>query len=116
MRRRAGRPQLKRDPLGGTQPTMQRLPELKPTPLRPRHPLVYGAGFFLFIAFMAFMGRIGMFWVLLATTVAGVVAFWAGAIALRGPLGVPLQTLVSCRGGLVLGEGGILALGGGGRP
>jgi len=84
--RRAGgrrRPQLKRDPLGGTQPTMQRLPELKPTPLRPRHPLVYGAGFFLFIALMAFMGRIGMFWVLLATTVAVVMAIGAIAIALR---------------------------------
>jgi len=83
LRRRASRPQLKRDPLGGTQPTMQRLPELKPTPLRPRHPLVYGAGFFLFIALMAFMGRIGMFWVLLATTVAVVMAIGAIAIALR---------------------------------
>ena len=83
LRRRGGRPQLKRDPLGGTQPTMQRLPELKPTPLRPRHPLVYGAGFFLFIALMAFMGRIGMFWVLLATTVAVVMAIGAIAIALR---------------------------------
>ena len=64
---------------------MQRLPELKPTPLRPRHPLVYGAGFFLFIfiALMAFMGRIGMFWVLLATTVAVVMAIGAIAIALR---------------------------------
>src|SRR3989442_1365337 len=83
LRLHALRPQLKRDPLGGTQPTMQRLPELKPTPLRPRHPLVYGAGFFLFIALMAFMGRIGMFWVLLATTVAVVMAIGAIAIALR---------------------------------
>src|SRR2546425_12651220 len=83
LRRRASRPQLKRDPLGGTQPTMQRLPELKPTPLRPRHPLVYGAGFFLFIALMAFMGRIGMFWVLLATTPAVGVAMRRTANAPR---------------------------------
>ena len=62
---------------------MQRLPELKPTPLRPRHPLVYGAGFFLFIAVVAFIGRIGMFWVLLATTLAVVMAVGAIAAAVR---------------------------------
>ncbi len=63
---------------------MQRLPELKPTPVRPRHPLVYGAGFFLFIAMIAFVGRIGMIWVLLATTLAVVMAIGAIAIAVRG--------------------------------
>ena len=62
---------------------MQPLPELKPTPVRPRHPLVYGAGFFLFIALMAFIGRIGMFWVLLAMTLAVVMAIGAIAIAVR---------------------------------
>jgi len=79
----SARPQLKRDPLGGTRPTMQRLPELKPTPRRPRHPLVYTAGFFLFIALMAFIGRIGLFWVLLAVTLAVVMAIGAIALALR---------------------------------
>ena len=62
---------------------MQGLPELKPTPLRPRHPLVYGAGFFLFVAMMAFIGRIGMIWVLSATTLAVVMAIGAIAIAVR---------------------------------
>ncbi len=62
---------------------MQGLPDLKPTPLRPRHSLVYGAGLFLFVAVMAFMGRIGMFWVLLATTVAVVMAIGAIAIVVR---------------------------------
>src|SRR5437879_4366349 len=67
-----------------TRPTMQRLPELKPTPIRPRHPLVYGAGLFLFIAVMAFIGRIGMFWALSAATLAVVMAIGAIAIAVRG--------------------------------
>jgi hypothetical protein len=62
---------------------MQRLPELKPTPLRPRHPLVYGAAFFLFVALLSFIGRIGMFWVLLAATLAIVMAIGAIAIAVR---------------------------------
>jgi hypothetical protein len=62
---------------------MQRVPELKRTPLRPRHPLVYGAGFFLFIAVLAFIGRIGMFWVMLATILAVVMAIGAIAIAVR---------------------------------
>ncbi len=62
---------------------MQRLPELKPTPVRPRHPLVYGAGLFLFTALVAFIGRIGMFWVLLALTAAVVMAIGAIAIAVR---------------------------------
>jgi len=62
---------------------MQRLPELKPTPLRPRHPLVYGAGFFLFVALLSFIGRIGMLWVLLAATLAIVMAIGAIAIAVR---------------------------------
>jgi len=62
---------------------MQRLPELKPTPVRPRHPLIYGAGFFLFIAMAGFIGRIGMIWVLSATTLAVVMAIGAIAIAVR---------------------------------
>jgi hypothetical protein len=62
---------------------MQRLPELKATPVRPRHPLVYGAGFLLPIALMAFIGRFGMFWVLMATTLAVAMAIGAIAIALR---------------------------------
>ena len=62
---------------------MQRAPELKPTPVRPRHPLVYGASFFLFVAVMAFIGRIGMFWVMLATILAVVMAIGAIAIAVR---------------------------------
>jgi len=62
---------------------MQRVPELKPTPVRARHPLVYGAGFFLFVAMMAFIGRIGMFWVLLTATLAVVMAIGAIAIAVR---------------------------------
>ena len=66
-----------------TRPTMQRLPELKPTPVRPRHPLIYGAGFFLFIAMAGFIGRIGMMWVLSATTLAVVMAIGAIAIAVR---------------------------------
>ena len=59
---------------------MQRLPELKPTPIRPRHPLVYGAGFFLIIALMSFVGGIGLFWVLLEATMA--IGMAIGAIAL----------------------------------
>ena len=62
---------------------MQRLPELKPTPLRPRHPLVYGAAFFLLVALLSFLGRIGLFWVLLAATLAIVMAIGAIAIAVR---------------------------------
>jgi hypothetical protein len=62
---------------------MQGIPELKPTPVRPRHPLVYGAGFFLFVALMAFIGRIGLFWVLLAVTLAVAMAIGAIAIAVR---------------------------------
>ena len=62
---------------------MEHMPELKPTPVRPRHPLVYAAGFFLFIAVMGFIGRIGMFWVLLATTLAVVMAVGAIAAAVR---------------------------------
>jgi len=62
---------------------MQRLPELKPTPIRPRHPLVYGAGFFLVVALLSFIGRIGMFWVLLAATLAIVMAIGAIAIAVQ---------------------------------
>jgi len=62
---------------------MQGIPELKPTPIRPRHPLVYGAGFFLFVALMAFIGRISLFWVLLAVTLAVAMAIGAIAIAVR---------------------------------
>jgi len=44
---------------------------------------VYGAGFFLFIAVMGFIGRVGMFWIVLAATLAVVMAVGAIAIAVR---------------------------------
>jgi len=62
---------------------MQRLPQLKPTPVRGRHPLVYGAGLFLVIAVIAFIGRAGMFWVLSSAGLSIVMGVGAIAIALR---------------------------------
>ena len=82
---RARGPQLKRDSLGGTPPQMQRLPQLKPTPVRTRHPLVYGAALFLVIALIAFIGRVGTFWVLSAAGLSIVMGVGAIAIALRAP-------------------------------
>ena len=64
---------------------MQRLPELRRTPVRQRHPLVYGAAFLLVVALMAFIGRLGMFWVLCAVGLAVVMGIGAIAIALRAP-------------------------------
>lgn len=64
---------------------MQRLPELKPTPIRGRHPLVYGAGFLLLIALIAFIARLGMFWTLTAAGLAVLMGIGAIAIALRAP-------------------------------
>lgn len=67
-------------------PNYQRgLPELRHTPVRGRHPLVYGAGVLLLVALMAFIGRAGMYWVLSALALAVVMAIGAIAIALRGP-------------------------------
>ncbi len=62
---------------------MHRLPELRRTPIRARHPLVYGAGFLLLVALMAFIARLGMFWVLCAAGLAVLMAIGAIAIALR---------------------------------
>jgi hypothetical protein len=64
---------------------MQRLPQLKPTPIRGRHPLVYGAGLLLVVALIAFVGRVGMFWVLSAAGLSVVMGIGAIAIALRAP-------------------------------
>ncbi len=64
---------------------MQRLPQLKPTPIRTRHPLVYGAALLLIVALIAFIGRVGMFWVLSAAGVSILMGVGAIAIALRAP-------------------------------
>jgi hypothetical protein len=64
---------------------MQRLPELQRTPIRGRHPLVYGAGLLLLVALIAFMSRAGMVWVLSAAGVAVLMGIGAIAIALRAP-------------------------------
>jgi len=72
---------------------MHRLLQLKRTPVRPRHPLVYGAGSFLLIAVMAFIGRIGMVWVLLATTLAVAIAIAPIAIATAKVVANKTQTI-----------------------
>jgi hypothetical protein len=70
---------------------MPRLPELKRTPIRSRHPLVYGAGLLMLgslVAFLggtAFLGAGGMRWVLVAAGLAVLMAIVALVIALRGP-------------------------------
>jgi hypothetical protein len=64
---------------------MQRLPELRHTPVKRRHPLVYGAGLLLVVALIAFMSRAGMVWVLSAAGVAVLLGIGAIAIALRAP-------------------------------
>ncbi len=64
---------------------MQRLPELRRTPIKARHPLVYGAGLLLVVALMAFIARLGMFWVMCATGLSVLMGIGAIAIALRGP-------------------------------
>jgi hypothetical protein len=64
---------------------MQRLPELRPTPIRTRHPLIYGAGFMLFVSLIAFLARVGMFWILVTAGLAILMAILAFVIALRGP-------------------------------
>jgi hypothetical protein len=58
--------------------------ELKPTPRRGRHPLVYGAGFFLVLSLVIFLAGVGMVWILTAATLAIVMAIAAFVIALRG--------------------------------
>ena len=62
---------------------MPRLPELRRTPIRNRHPLVYGAGFMLMLALAAFIGRVGAFWVLSAAGAAIGMGIIAIAIAVR---------------------------------
>jgi hypothetical protein len=64
---------------------MQPLPQLKRTPVRERHPLVYGAGLLLLVALILFIGRIEMVWVLIASGVAVAMGIGAIAIALRSP-------------------------------
>ena len=64
---------------------MQRLPELKRTPIRKRHPFVYAAGFLLLVSLMAFIGRVGMFWVVGTAALAVLMGIGAIAIALRTP-------------------------------
>ena len=77
--------QLSRYPLGGTPFPMQRLPELKRTPIRNRHPLVYGAGSMLLLALAAFIAGVGMFWVLSAALLAITMVIGAIVVALRAP-------------------------------
>jgi hypothetical protein len=57
---------------------------LKPTPRRGRHPLVYGAGFFLMMSLVIFLAGFGMVWILTAVSLAIVLAISALVIALRG--------------------------------
>jgi hypothetical protein len=64
---------------------VQRLPELRHTPVRGRHPLVYGAGLLLLVALIAFVSKAGMVWVLTAAGVAVLMGIGAIAIALRAP-------------------------------
>ena len=64
---------------------MQRLPALKATPIRKRHPLVYGAGFLLLVALAAFIGGVGMFWVLSSAVLAIIMGVGAILVALRAP-------------------------------
>jgi hypothetical protein len=59
--------------------------ELKPTPRKPRHPLVYGAGLLLVLSLVAFFARFGMVWILAGVSLAIVMAIMALVIALRGP-------------------------------
>ncbi len=60
------------------------LPDLQRTPPRGRHPFVYLAGFLLLFAFVAFIARLGIFWVVTAATIAVLLAIGAIASALRG--------------------------------
>ena len=64
---------------------MQRVPDLKRTPIRSRHPLVYVAGFLLFVSLVAFLSRLGMFWALSTAALAILMAVIAFIVALRAP-------------------------------
>ncbi len=64
---------------------MQQQPQLIPTPRRGRHPLVYGAGFFLILSLIVFLAGLGMVWVLIAAGLAVLMAITAFVVALRGP-------------------------------
>lgn len=66
-------------------PSMQRLPELKRTPIRKRHPLVYGAGILLLLALAAFIGGVGLFWALSTAVLAVIMGIGAIVIAVRAP-------------------------------
>jgi len=46
---------------------------------------VYGAGLLLVVALIAFIGRVGMFWVLSASGLSILMGLGAIAIALRAP-------------------------------
>lgn len=58
--------------------------ELVPTRRRGRHPLVYGAAFFLLVSLAVFLAGLGMVWVVLAAGLAILMAIIAFVIALRG--------------------------------
>ncbi len=60
------------------------MPELQKTPVRERHPLVYGAAGLLLVALVAFIARLGAFWTLSAVGLAVLLGLGAIAIALRG--------------------------------
>ncbi|MFN2570035.1 MAG: hypothetical protein ABR537_00280 [Gemmatimonadales bacterium] len=68
---------------------MRRLPELQPTPIRGRHPLVYGAGFLLLVSLIAFLARAAAPWVFLTAALAVLMAVLAFVIALRRSGGSP---------------------------
>ncbi len=64
---------------------MQRLPELRPTPVRGRHPLVYGSTFLLFVSLLIFLRGKGMLWAMITAGLAILMAVMAFIIALKGP-------------------------------
>jgi len=66
---------------------MQQPLRLIPTPRRQRHPLVYGAGFFLIISLIVFLAGLGMFLVVITAAVAILLAIIAFVVALRAPRG-----------------------------
>jgi len=63
---------------------MQRLPALRPTPVRGRHPLVYVSTFLLFLSLVIFLARLGEFWAIVTAGLAILMAVLAFVIALKG--------------------------------